>query len=95
MMRALEPPKKAGGGSPTNSSSSRLFVGGIPIQATHRELVKYFSGFGPLRCITLSRSETEPTLNKGFGFVIFERAEDAQGVLTHGSHHIIRSKIVR
>ncbi len=94
-MRALEPVKKEGGGSAPNSiSGSRLFVGGIPIHATRKELFEYFSVFGPLKSINLSRSDTDPGVNKGFGFVIFDQPEYAQAVLAHRSHHVIRSKVV-
>lgn len=93
-MRALEPPKKEEDSPPTSATGNRLFVGGIPIQATRKELFNYFSSFGPLKSINLSRSDTDPAVNKGFGFVIFDRHADAQAVLAHRSHHMIRCKIV-
>lgn len=95
-MRALEPSKKAVVEGPGRSKQgNRLFVGGIPFQTTRKELYDYFSLFGPLKSVNLSRSDADPTSNRGFGFVVFEEAPDAHSALAHPSNHTIRSKVVR
>lgn len=94
-MRAIEPTRVgASGAVPGDSQGGRLFVGGIPYQATKKELVKHFSTFGAIRAINLSKSESDPALNKGFGFVIYQNPMDALRVLEHRKNHVIRSKAV-
>lgn len=94
-MRALEPSKRAVfDASVRAKQGNRLFVGGIPFQTTRKELFDYFSLFGPLKSVNLSRSDADPNTNRGFGFVVFEDPNDAQTALAHPANHTIRSKVV-
>lgn len=69
-------------------------MGGIPVQATRKELFDVFSAFGAIRSFNLSKNESDPALNKGFGFIIYENSEDARKVVDHQKNHILRSKVV-
>lgn len=96
-MRAIEPERRSIQDKEgiAVANCSRLFVGGIPIQVTRQELATYFEAFGPLQSVNLSTSEATPELNKGFGFVVFERGSDAKKAILLPKNHVLRSKVVR
>lgn len=51
---------------------SRIFIGGLPEDASRNELEKEFESFGRLRDVWVARNPP------GFGFIIFEDARDAE-----------------
>ena len=68
---------------------SNLYVSNIPPMATKEDLEKTFGQYGPIKNIKLDEDETIAKetkekvkfLNKGFGYVLFEKAEDAKKAL--------------
>lgn len=72
----------------------KLFIGGIPPQATYAEFNDYFSQFGELEDVLLSLKQDGSGANNGFGFVTYVKAEDANKVLMHPKDHTIRAKWV-
>lgn len=68
---------------------NNLYVSNIPPMATKEDLEKTFGQYGPIKNIKLDEdksitSETKEKikfLNKGFGYVLFEKQEDAQKAL--------------
>ena len=68
---------------------SDLYVSNIPPMATKEDLEKTFGQYGPIKNIKLDEdksitSETKEKikfLNRGFGYVLFEKPEDAQKAL--------------
>ena len=51
---------------------SRIFIGGLPEDASRNELEKEFESFGRLRDVWVARNPP------GFGFIIFEDPRDAE-----------------
>ena len=51
---------------------SRIYVGGLPPDASRREVEREFEYFGPLRDVWVARNPP------GFGFIIFDDARDAE-----------------
>ena len=51
---------------------SRIYIGGLPGDASRRELEREFEYFGPLRDVWVARNPP------GFGFIIFEDTRDAE-----------------
>jgi RNA recognition motif-containing protein len=77
---------------------NNLYVSNIPPMATKEDLEKTFGQYGPIKNIKLDEdksitSETKEKikfLNKGFGYVLFEKQEDAQKALKSlAGKHII------
>ena len=68
---------------------SNLYVSNIPPMATKEDLEKTFGQYGQIKNIKLDEDETITKetkekvkfLNKGFGYVLFEKAEDAKKAL--------------
>ena len=68
---------------------NNLYVSNIPPMATKEDLEKTFGQYGPIKNIKLDEdksitSETKEKikfLNRGFGYVLFEKQEDAQKAL--------------
>lgn len=54
---------------------SRLFIGGLPEDASRAELEREFESFGALRDVWVARNPP------GFGFILFEEARDAEDAL--------------
>ncbi|KAG2186530.1 hypothetical protein INT44_002754 [Umbelopsis vinacea] len=67
-------------------SKATLFVRNIPYDATNQELEEFFSDIGPTRsCFVVmdkSQEEAEKVQNKGYGYVHYALAEDAQRAIT-------------
>lgn len=70
----------------SHHSKATLFVRNIPYDATNQELEEFFSDLGPIRsCFVVTDNTPEETgkvQNKGFGYVHYALAEDAQRALT-------------
>ncbi|KAG2173696.1 hypothetical protein INT43_005116 [Umbelopsis isabellina] len=67
-------------------SKATLFVRNIPYDATNHELEEFFSDLGPIRsCFVVmdkSQEDAAKPQNKGFGYVHYALAEDAQRAVT-------------
>ncbi|CAK8673967.1 unnamed protein product [Clavelina lepadiformis] len=57
---------------------NRIFVGGIDFKTKEEDLQKFFSAFGRVKHTNIKRDRAE--ISKGFGFVTFESAEEANKV---------------
>ncbi|KAG7344515.1 bestrophin, RFP-TM, chloride channel [Nitzschia inconspicua] len=68
-------------------ATRNLFVGGLAWQTTENSMHSYFRQFGPLEKVVVMHG-------RGFGFVLFKHANDAEGVLKHTEAHIVDKKIV-
>ncbi|GAB5363542.1 hypothetical protein AAMO2058_000892300 [Amorphochlora amoebiformis] len=68
-------------------TSKKIFVGGIPTNATQEQFESYFSKFG-----TVSKAILKTNMNtgrvRGFGFVTFEEAKSADAVIKIGYHKL-------
>jgi RNA recognition motif-containing protein len=61
--------------------SSKLFVGNLSYSTGEAELRRAFEPIGPLRSVAII-TDRETGRPRGFGFVEFERADDAQRAIT-------------
>jgi len=59
------------------SSWTNVFVKDLDLEITEQALSNKFSEFGPLTSVAIMRNEDQQGTSKGFGFVNFERHEDA------------------
>jgi nucleolar protein 4 len=72
---------------PGTHTKTTLFVRNVPFNATDADFESFFSFFGPLRSCFLIKPEAgndevqEKKVNKGFGFVHFAEASDANSAL--------------
>jgi RNA recognition motif-containing protein len=57
--------------------ANKLFVGGIPFQATEDELKEYFSGAGAVESVKII-TDRDSGRSKGFGFVEMASDDEAQ-----------------
>jgi len=57
--------------------NNKLFVGGLPWATTDEALLKAFEEYGAIEEANVVR-ERDTGRSRGFGFVTFENAEDAQ-----------------
>ncbi len=59
---------------------NKLYVGNLPYSASEPELEELFSQFGPVKSVALIK-DRETGRMKGFGFVEFDSAGDAEKAL--------------
>lgn len=71
----------------SRSKGGKLFVGGLAWETTEDSLRSYFRQFGPLESVMVMEG-------RGFGFVFFRHANDAETVLKNTGHHFVDSKSV-
>ncbi|KOB60009.1 hypothetical protein PFHG_01773 [Plasmodium falciparum HB3] len=71
----------------------RIFATRLPFEASKKDLEKYFSKFGKIVDIYVSRNISN-NKNKGFGFVSFEKQESMNKVLKEKLHIICGKEIV-
>ncbi len=60
--------------------ASKLYVGGLPYSTTDQELQDLFAAHGTVASATVIQ-DRESGRSKGFGFVEFESADDAQAAI--------------
>jgi RNA recognition motif-containing protein len=65
---------------PMSSETSKLFVGGLPAQTTHADLVKLFGTAGAVFGVKIVM-DRQTNRSKGFAFVEMATAADAQAAL--------------
>lgn len=75
-----------------NIKNSKLFVGGVPPDTNHGELLKYFTSFGQVRKLDLPKNHSWGTI-KGFAFVTFQKEQSARLAVSH-KKHLLREKIL-
>lgn len=63
------------------SSKTAIFVRGVPRSATSKELEIFFGEIGPLRACFVVTDKDDSSRNRGYGFVQFAVAEDAERAL--------------
>lgn len=71
----------------------KLFLGGLPQEATKDSLSAYFAQFGPVQEIEIM---TDPVTkrSRGFGFVKYMQPDAAKATLNHGKDHQVNGKDV-
>lgn len=72
---------------------TKIFVGGIPLQASTAEFIEYFSGFGKVKNFLLPPDPKNKKSNCGYGFINYKDPESVRNVLAQ-QHHILRAKEV-
>jgi len=75
-----------------STTELKIFVGGIPPDATEVEIQGYFSIFGKIKKVDLPLNKRSKKI-KGFAFVIFASQTSFEKAIQHG-HHLIRGKVV-
>lgn len=69
--------------------SKKVFVGGLPLEATENDLYEYFKKFGEIKACRIIYKH-ESSISRGFGFVIFGTKEIADEVLMKKDQHYIK-----
>jgi RNA recognition motif-containing protein len=69
--------------------SKKVFVGGLPLEATESDLYDYFKKFGDIKACRIIYKH-ESSISRGFGFVIFGTKEIADEVLMKKDQHYIK-----
>lgn len=59
-------------------NEAKLFVGNLPFSIKEDQVREVFSEFGEIKSVDLIPDRTRPNAHKGFGFVEYENADDAQ-----------------
>jgi len=67
--------------APKRPRSLKIFVGGLPHEASKEDLKEYFEKYGALKDFVVM-------VDRGFGFVTFEEAESIDSVLLETNHEI-------
>jgi hypothetical protein len=88
--RLVKPKQTQVEGPPT---ATKIFVGGIPLQVSSTEFIKYFATFGPVKHFILPSDPADRSLNCGYGFVNFKKPEPVKRILGEG-RHFLRAKEV-
>mmetsp|Transcript_15559 Transcript_15559/g.40365 ORF Transcript_15559/g.40365 Transcript_15559/m.40365 type:complete len:474 (+) Transcript_15559:87-1508(+) len=71
-----------GGGSKEQYSTRNLYVSGLPPTTCHDDLIHIFSPFGTIVSAKAIAMKARPSECQGYGFVMFESAEDALTAVT-------------
>lgn len=95
--RAIEPAKP--NQQDSKITSTKIFVGGIPLLVTESEFVEYFRKFGSIHSFIFpkaveKRQGRELEQSKGYAFIIYDSLESTKKLLSYDKHHYLRSKIV-
>ncbi|CAG9766657.1 unnamed protein product [Ceutorhynchus assimilis] len=72
---------------PGQEEDKKLFVGGLTLETTEKELQDYFGQFGPIQNVTI-KINPQTGKSKGFAFVLFNAADTVDQVLTQKEHTI-------
>ena len=74
------------------STSYKIFVGGLDLETTEEDLTEYFSKYGKV-VERLIKVDLKTKKSRGFGFIGFKSAESIDKVLEHNNHRIKGKKI--
>lgn len=72
-----------------DSSEGKLFVGGLAWDSSEESIRTYFEKFGPVDAVDLKKNKEDKTKHRGFAFVKFALAADADAVLNQKDPHFI------
>lgn len=85
-------PYYVGGSSPVSDDAGKIFIGGLPADATKDDLADYFTKYGAVsECIIMNDNITGRS--RGFGFLTFVDSSTVNEVLAAGKH-VINGKAV-
>jgi RNA recognition motif-containing protein len=73
------------------SGKTMLFVGGLPLHACDQNLARYFRKYGPLDTIEVQRNLDGKS--RGFAFIQYLRAADAQKAIDHAPHLLLGKSV--
>lgn len=75
-----------------NRRPNKIFVGGIPREATQGQIIGYFSQFGKVSSFQLPMHQ-ERGFPKGFAFMSFQSEQEKLLVLSQQQHYILGKKL--
>jgi len=84
--RAFRGPRRDNG---EDDAEGKLFVGGLAWDSEEESIKGYFEKFGPVEAVKLKRNKDDTTKHRGFCFVKFMNAADADAVLNQKEPHFI------
>lgn len=70
-------------------AEGKLFVGGLAWDSTEESIRDYFEKFGTVDAVNLKRNKEDTSKHRGFAFVKFASAKDAEAVLMQKEPHVI------
>lgn len=71
-------------------NSTNCFVKNLPLDTTSKELYDLFASYGNINSIKLKQKENNQCL--GYGYVDFERVEDAQSAIENLNDSLFKEK---
>ncbi|KAF7262833.1 hypothetical protein GWI33_003997 [Rhynchophorus ferrugineus] len=77
---------------PGLDEDKKLFVGGLTLETTEKEIQDYFVKFGPVQSVTL-KMNPQTGKSKGFAFVVFSSPETVEQVLAQKDHTINNKQV--
>lgn len=77
---------------PGQDEDKKLFVGGLTLETTEKELQDYFGQYGAIQNVTI-KVNPQTGKSKGFAFVLFSSPDTVDQVLSQ-KEHVINSKTV-
>merc|ERR1712080_736658 len=72
-----------------DDSEGKLFVGGLAWESNEDSIKSYFEKYGNVEAVNLKKNKEDATKHRGFAFVKFAHAEDAEAVLNQIEPHFI------
>lgn len=76
-----------------NEKLRKIFIGGLPQEATEKDLEDYFHQYGEIRTTRIIYKQ-DSKASRGFGFIIFKDRMSAQAVIDRREDHYIKGKWV-
>jgi len=70
----------------------KIFVGGLPMDATEEMIEAHFKSWGDVQDVILKRKMGESQKSRGFGFVTFYDAQAARAVVENYDHNMFEGK---
>ncbi|XP_030764507.1 RNA-binding protein squid-like [Sitophilus oryzae] len=77
---------------PGLDEDKKLFVGGLTLETTEKEIENYFVKYGPIQSVTL-KMNPQTGKSKGFAFVVFNSPETVEQVLAQKEHTINNKQV--
>ena len=76
------------------TAGTNLYIANLAYQTTDQELQDYFAKYGKILSCKVIRDPTDSS-SRGFGFVTFERSEDAEKVMDTGEALELGGRTIR
>jgi len=73
----------------TDDNEGKLFVGGLAWETDEESLRSYFEKFGPIEAINLKKNKDDTSKHRGFAFIKFKYAQDAEAALCQKEAHVL------